>query len=58
MTSKEALKILCEDCEKSFIKDGFLGCPFKCISHDYCDEIEIIKKDLYDLELIRKRGEN
>ena len=50
MTSKEALKSMCNHCEKLSIRDGFIGCPFRNISNDYCEEFETIKKDLEILE--------
>ena len=54
MTSKEALKSMCNHCEKLSIRDGFIGCPFRNISNDYCEEFEIIEKDLEVLEIIKK----
>ena len=54
MTSKEALKSMCNHCEKLSIRDGFIGCPYRCISNDYCEEFETIKKDLEVLEIIKK----
>ena len=53
MTSKEALKSLCNHCEKLSIRDGFIGCPYRCISNDYCEEFETIKKDLEVLEILK-----
>ena len=53
MTSKEALKYLCNHCEKLSIRDGFIGCPFRNISNDYCEEFETIKKDLEVLEILK-----
>ena len=50
MTSKEALKSMCNHCEKLSIRDGFIGCPYRCISNDYCEEFETIKKNLEILE--------
>ena len=54
MTSKEALKSMCNHCEKLSIRDGFIGCPYRCISNDYCEEFETIKKDLEVLEILKK----
>lgn len=54
MNSKEALKSLCNHCEKLSIRDGFIGCPYRCISNDYCEEFETIKKDLEVLEILKK----
>ena len=53
MTSKEALKSMCNHCEKLSIRDGFIGCPFRNISNDYCEEFESIKKDLEVLEILK-----
>jgi len=54
MNSKEALKSMCNHCEKLSIRAGFIGCPYRCISNDYCEEFETIKKDLEILEIIKK----
>ena len=56
MTSKEALKSMCNHCEKLSIRDGFNGCPFRNISNDYCEEFEIIKKELKALEIIKTKN--
>ncbi|MDY2575736.1 MAG: hypothetical protein SOW55_07215 [Bacilli bacterium] len=53
MNSKDALKCLCNHCEKLSIRDGFIGCPFRNISNDYCEEFEIIKKELEILEMLK-----
>lgn len=54
MNSKKALKSMCKHCElMSIRKNVFIGCPFRSISSDYCDEFEIIKKDLEELEKMR-----
>ena len=53
MTSKEALKSMCNHCEKLSIRDGFIGCPYRNISNDYCEEFETIKKDLKVLEILK-----
>ena len=53
MTSKEALKSLCNHCEKLSIRNGFIGCPYRNISNDYCEEFETIKKDLEVLEILK-----
>ena len=52
MTSKEALKSLCNECEKSLANEK-LRCPFRSISNDYCWEIEAIQKDLEVLDIIK-----
>ena len=53
MTSKEALKSMCNHCEKLSIRGGFIGCPYRNISNDYCEEFETIKKDLEVLEILK-----
>ena len=50
MRSKEALKSLCNHCEKLSIRNGFIGCPYRNISNDYCEDFETIEKDLEILE--------
>ena len=55
MTSKEALKSMCNHCEKLSIRDGFIGCPFRNISNDYCEEFETIEKELKVLEILKKK---
>ena len=54
MTSKEALKSMCNQCEKLKIKNVFIGCPFRNISNDYCIEFETIEKDLEVLDIIKR----
>ena len=53
MTSKKALKSICLECEKEKGVNK-VACPFRSISNDYCEEFEIIKKDLEVLEIIKK----
>ena len=53
MNSEEALKSLCNHCEKLSIRNGFIGCPYRNISSDYCEEFEIIEKELKALEIIK-----
>ena len=53
MTSEEALKSLCNHCEKLSIRNGFIGCPYRNISSDYCEEFETIEKDLEVLEILK-----
>ena len=56
MNSKEALKSMCNHCEKLSIRNGFIGCPYRNISNDYCEEFEIIKKELKALEIIKTKN--
>ena len=44
---------MCNHCEKLSIRDGFIGCPYRCISNDYCEEFETIKKELEILEILK-----
>lgn len=53
MTSKEALKSICLKCEKEKGVNK-VACPFRSISNDYCEEFEIIKKDLEVLDIIKR----
>ena len=52
MTSREALKNICIDCEKSMAK-SFVRCPFRSISNEYCDKYMKIEKDLEVLEILK-----
>ena len=56
MTSKEALKNICLECEKEKGKNK-TACPFRSISNDYCEEYEKIKNDLEVLEILKKHIE-
>ena len=53
MTSEEALKNICLECEKEKGKNK-TACPFRSISNDYCEEYEKIKKDLEVLEILKR----
>ena len=54
MTSKEALKSICLKCEKAKGVNK-VACPFRSISNDYCEEFEIIEKELKALEIIKNK---
>ena len=56
MTSKEALKSICLECEMEKGKNKTV-CPFRSISNDYCEEYEKIEKDLEVLEILKKHIE-
>lgn len=56
MTSKEALKSICLECEKEKGKNK-TACPFRSISNEYCEEYEKIKKDLEVLEILKEHIE-
>lgn len=53
MTSKEALKSVCLECEKERGKNK-TACPFRSISNEYCEEYEKIKEDLEALAILKK----
>lgn len=53
MSSLEALKRICNDCEKKMAINK-IRCPFRSISNEYCKEYELIKKDLEILEIFKK----
>ena len=55
MTSKKALKSICLECEKEKGVNK-VACPFRSISNDYCEEFEIIKKELKALEIIKTKN--
>lgn len=52
MTPKEALKAMCEDCQRAIQAQPSKGdlphreCPFRHISNDYCEEYDIVKEAL------------
>ena len=54
MTSKEALKSICLECEKEKGVNK-VACPFRSISNDYCEEFETIEKELKVLEILKKK---
>ena len=58
MKSIDCLNYLCKHCEKITIRNGFVGCPYRCISNDFCEEYEIIMNDLKLLEELKKGGFN
>ena len=53
MTSKEALRNICYECEKN-MSISKIRCPFRSISNEFCEEYELIKEDLEILEIIKK----
>lgn len=56
MTPKEALKAMCECCHRNIQAQPSKGdlphkeCPFRHISNDYCDEYDIVKEALDELD--------
>ena len=56
MTSKEALKSICLECEREKGKNK-IACPFRSISNEYCEEYDTIEKDLEALEILKKHLE-
>lgn len=53
MTSREALREICNSCEHS-ASLSHQRCPFRSISNDFCDEYEQLCKDLEILEILKK----
>ena len=56
MTSKEALKSICLECEREKGKNK-IACPFRSISNEYCEEYDTIEKDLDRLESLERQNE-
>ena len=52
MTSLEALKSICNECEKNMTINK-TRCPFRCISNEFCEEYELIKKDLEIAQILK-----
>ena len=40
---QEALEKLCKECSRSIIERGYLGCPYRDISGDYCEEYDYLQ---------------
>ena len=63
MTSKEVLKEMCDYCRKCINQIPSNGdrpykeCPYRGISNDYCENYEIIKKDLDRLEKLEQENQ-
>lgn len=57
MTGIEALKNLCNNCEQKMLLNH-QRCPFRSISNDYCEEVEIIENELSFIELCLDKGGN
>ena len=55
MTSKEALKSICLECEREKGKNK-IACPFRSISNEYCEEYDTIEKDLDRLESLEREN--
>ena len=53
MNSVEALRNICYECERD-MSISKIRCPFRSISNEFCEEYELIKKDLEILEIIKK----
>ena len=52
MTSLEALKSICNDCEKKMATNK-TRCPFRSISNEHCEEYNLIKKDLEIAQILK-----
>ena len=53
MNSLEALKNICFNCERH-MGENKTRCPFRSISNEFCEEYNLIKKNLEILEIIKK----
>lgn len=53
MTSLEALRNICYECERH-MSISKIRCPFRSISNEFCEEYNLIKKDLEMLEILKK----
>ena len=53
MNSLEALRNICYECERH-MSISKIRCPFRSISNEFCEEYDLIKKDLEILEIIKK----
>ena len=53
MNSLMALRSICYECEKNMAINK-TRCPFRSISNEFCEEYDLIKKDLEILEILKK----
>ena len=53
MKSNQSLKNICTHCEK-IMGQNKIACPFRSISNEYCEEYDVIKKDLEILYILKK----
>lgn len=53
MNSKEALRNICYECERH-MSISKIRCPFRSISNEFCEEYDLIKKDLEILEILKE----
>lgn len=53
ITSLEALRNICYECERHMAISK-IRCPFRSISNEFCEEYDLIEKDLEILEIIKK----
>lgn len=53
MNSLEALRNICYECERH-MSISKIRCPFRSISNEFCEEYDLIKKDLEILEILKK----
>lgn len=54
MTSKEALKKICIECEREMGKNR-VACPFRSISNEYCNEYDKVANDLEALDILKRK---
>ena len=57
MTSLEALRNICYECEKKMAINK-TRCPFRSISNEFCEEYDLIKKDLEILEILKNESDS
>ena len=53
MNSLMALRSICYECEKNMTINK-TRCPFRSISNEFCEEYDLIKKDLEILYMLKK----
>lgn len=54
MKSLELLKSICNNCEKQ-MSINKTRCPFRSISNEYCEEYNIIKKELEMAQILKDK---
>ena len=54
MNSLMALRSICYECEKNMAINKN-RCPFRSISNEFCEEYELIKKDLEIAQILKNR---
>ena len=58
----DSLKAMCETCHRNIQAQPSKGmlphkeCPWRHISNDYCDEYELVRKNLMVIEILQKKA--